>query len=227
MIFNCGLQKFTLLDYPGYTACIIFLKGCNMNCSYCHNYNLAQGEEDNLMPVADLYDFLKRRVGKLDGVVITGGEPTMHGDLPWFIQSIKSLGFKVKLDTNGTNPQMLEYLLNQHLVDYVAMDIKCSLDSYNKITRVHTNIYAVSKSIELIKQHARNYEFRTTVIPEMFDDQTLRDIGLKICGAEHYYLQSFVPSKEVPVKSFTQPSDDLMLRYKNIVSKYVKHAAIR
>ena len=145
-----GLQKTTFIDYPEKIACIVFTQGCNFSCGYCHNPELFEHKEPALS-VQAFFEFLNKRKGKLDGVVITGGEPTLHKDLKEFIKSIKDLGFLVKLDTNGTNPDLLQELFNQNLLDYVAMDIKAPLNKYEQVTRVNVNIEKIQKSINLIK----------------------------------------------------------------------------
>lgn len=164
-----AIKKSTLLDYPGKLATIIFTPGCNLRCGFCHNPEFVLPEEvekirHDFISEEIFFRFLKTRVGFLDGVVICGGEPTIHADLPQFCQKIKDLGFLVKLDTNGSNPEVIEGLLDQKLVDYVAMDVKHSFDQYREITGKNIDILRYKKSMELIKTRAPDYEFRTTVI---------------------------------------------------------------
>lgn len=195
-----GLQKSSLIDYPEKIAAIIFTQGCNFRCPYCHNPELIEGKGET---VNGVLEFLKTRIGKLDGVVITGGEPTIHKDLPEFIKEIKGLGFAVKLDTNGTNPEMLNTLIQEKLIDYVAMDIKAPIgqysDKYSEVTCSSVNIDNILKSIEILKnsQIYQNfdYEFRTTVVKSQLTTDDFEEIGELIKGAKKYYLQKFVPSK--------------------------------
>ena len=159
-----GIQKTTLVDFPGKVAAIVFTQGCNFRCGYCHNPELLEHSKNSDFNKNDFLDFLKTRIGKLDGVVITGGEPTLQKGLYDFIKEIKSLGFAVKLDTNGTNPIIVEKLINDNLLDYIAMDIKAPFDKYTKITGVGVDIENIKRSIELIKNSSVDYEFRTTVL---------------------------------------------------------------
>lgn len=189
-----GLQKATLQDFPDKIACIVFTKGCNFKCGYCHNPELFSQETPTLS-LSEFFDFLKTRQNKLDGVVITGGEPTLHKDLDDFIIKIKEMGFAVKLDTNGTNFDMLESLVNKGFVDYVAMDIKAPLDKYSKITNVDFDINVIQKSIELLLKNKVDYEFRTTVVKSQLNFEDFEKIGKLISGAKKYYLQKFEASK--------------------------------
>ena len=189
-----GLQKTSLLDFPGKIACIVFTPKCNFRCGYCHNPELFTTKEP-VITVPAFFDFIKTRQGKLDGVVITGGEPTLQDGLCDFISDIKNLGFLVKLDTNGSNPNVLKQLLDDKFLDYVAMDIKAPLEKYSQITNVNVDISRISKSIELLKNSAIDYEFRTTVIKSQLNMEDFDSIGKLIQGAPRYYLQKFVASK--------------------------------
>ncbi len=190
-----GIQKTTLTDFPQKVAAIVFTQGCNFRCGYCHNpelLNFTQNSNDN---AEDFFKFLQTRKGKLDGVVITGGEPTLQTGLYDFIKKIKLLGFAVKLDTNGTNPQILEKLINDNLLDYTAMDIKAPLEKYSQITKTDINAENIIKSIDLIMKSGVDYEFRTTVLKSQLTFDDFEKIGQMINGAKRYYLQKFVPSK--------------------------------
>lgn len=191
-----GLQKSSLIDYPDKISAIIFTKGCNFKCPYCHNPELIKnsGAETDVSAHYVL-EFLKSRIGKLDGVVITGGEPTIHKDLPEFIKQIKGLGFCVKLDTNGTNPGMLQKLVDEKLIDYVAMDIKAPIEKYSKVANVEVNTDSILKSIQIIKNSQIDYEFRTTVVKAQLLPSDFDKIGEMLKGAKKYYLQKFVPTK--------------------------------
>lgn len=192
--FISGFQKSTLIDFPDKIACIIFTNGCNFRCGYCHNPELFNQREP-ILEVSAFFDFLKTRINKLDGVVITGGEPTLQKDLETFIEQIKSLNFAVKLDTNGSNPELLENLLKNNLLDYVAMDIKAPLEKYNEITNSNVNIDKIKTSINLLLNSNINYEFRTTVVKSQLEKSDILKIGELIKGAKNYYLQEFLPTK--------------------------------
>lgn len=192
-----GIQKLSLVDYPGKTSAAIFTIGCNMRCGYCHNPELVLPERyTDAIPEDDILNFLKMRVGRLEGVVISGGEPTMHADLPEFFAKVKALGFFTKLDSNGTHPKMIQELLDRQLVDYIAMDIKGPLEKYQKIVAYPVDVDAVKKSIKIISTSGIDYEFRTTVVksqisfnPDGEDD--FDEIGKLVNGAPRFALQKF------------------------------------
>lgn len=184
-----GLQKTSLLDFPEKIAAIVFTVGCNFRCGYCHNPELINGEAK----IEEVFEFLKTRQGKLDGVVITGGEPCLQKDLPEFIKQVKELGFAVKLDTNGSFPEMLEKVLPD--LDYVAMDIKAPLEKYSQIVNVDVDTSKILKSIEILKNCGVDYEFRTTVVKSQLSFEDFEKIGQLIQGAPRYYLQRFEASK--------------------------------
>ena len=188
-----GLQKTSLLDFPKKIAAIVFTQGCNFRCGYCHNAELLDFSAEPKVKEEDFFDFLTKRKGKLDGVVITGGEPTVQSGLKEFILKIKDLGFEVKLDTNGTNPKVLSELLQ--IIDYVAMDIKAPFTKYGMIAGVNVNIENIRESINLIMSSNVDYEFRTTVVKSQLEFCDFEEIGKQINGAKKYYLQKFVPSK--------------------------------
>ena len=191
-----AVQKFSMIDYEGNLAAIIFTQGCNFRCPYCHNPELVNPEKyQTPIPVDDVFSFLKKRIGKLDAVVITGGEPTLHLDLHKFISKIKGLGFLVKLDTNGTHPDLLEHLLNENLVDYLAMDIKAPLSKYSNVTNCAVDVEKVKKSIEIIKNSGIDYEFRSTLVDELLTEEEVLDISEFLGKKTKYFLQNFVPSK--------------------------------
>lgn len=184
-----GLQKTSLLDFPEKIAAIVFTMGCNFRCGYCHNPELINGEAK----IEEVFEFLKTRQRKLDGVVITGGEPCLQKDLPEFIKQVKELGFAVKLDTNGSFPEMLEKVLPD--LDYVAMDIKAPLEKYSQIVNVDIDTSKILKSIEVLKNGGVDYEFRTTVVKSQLSFEDFEKIGQLIQGAPRYYLQRFEASK--------------------------------
>ena len=188
------MQKVTLLDYPEKVACTVFLTGCNLRCPYCHNPGLVLSQQTkNEFSETELLDFLASRQGKLDGVCITGGEPTLHSCLPNLIRNIRKLGFAVKLDSNGTAPEMLRLLLQEKLLDYVAMDIKNSPTRYVETCGVDV-IGKVMESTALLLNGKTNYEFRTTVCHPFHTPKEMKEIGCWLRGAEKYYIQPFVDS---------------------------------
>lgn len=191
-----GFQKSSLIDYPQKLSAIIFTQGCNFECPYCHNPELNDFNKcETEFSVSHIIDFLETRVGKLDGVVITGGEPTLQKDLPEVIREIKDLGFLVKLDSNGTNPKMLKSLIDENIIDYVAMDIKAPLEKYEEVVCSNVNIENIKESIELLKSGVIDYEFRTTVVKSQLSPDDFDKIGELLKGAKRYYLQKFIPSK--------------------------------
>ena len=194
-----GLQKLTLLDYPGKVACTVFLSGCNLRCPYCHNPGLVLPEqsEGSEIPEAEVLSFLERRKGKLDGVCITGGEPTLQLELPEFLEKLRRLGYAVKLDTNGTNPDMLEALAQEGLLDYAAMDIKNSPDRYAETCGGVDLLGPVKRSAALLMAGAVDYEFRTTVCAPLHTPEEMAGIGRWLKGAKRYFLQPFVDSGEL------------------------------
>lgn len=179
-----------MIDYPGKLSCVVFTQGCMWKCWYCQNAELLAIKEGQVSE-SQVLDFLKTRVGQLDGVVLCGGEPTLQKDLAEFAKKIKDLGFCVKLDTNGTNPVVLQKMLDEKLIDYVAMDIKTNLEKYQDVTCVQTNIDAIKQSINILKNSNIDYEFRTTVIPSLTKDDLI-SIAKMLSGAKHYYLQTYI-----------------------------------
>jgi len=191
-----GLQKLTVLDYPGKVAATIFTKGCNLRCPFCHNKDLVVGlDQTGFIEETDLFTFLEKRQKILDGVCITGGEPLMHPEIGSLIRKIKALGYAVKLDTNGTFPERLSTLIDQDLLDYVAMDIKSSPAHYGEITGCEDlPIDQIEQSIQILLQNRVAYEFRTTMIKEYHSLEDFIEIAEWIKGAQAYYLQGFVDS---------------------------------
>ncbi len=218
-----GLQKTTFIDYPEKIACIVFTQGCNFRCGYCHNPELFENKEP-VLSVPAFFEFLNKRKGKLDGVVITGGEPTLHGkDLIEFIKEVKSLGFLVKLDTNGTHPDVLQELLNENLLDYIAMDIKAPLAKYKTITRTDIDTKIIKKSIDIIMNSGVDYEFRTTIVKSQLSVEDLRQIGELIQGAKRYYMQKFLATKILDETLMSEESytDEEFKNLRTILEEYV------
>ena len=222
-----GLQKTTLLDYPGHVACTVFTGGCNFRCPFCHNASLvlAPNTVDNI-PEKEFFDFLLKRKGILDGVCITGGEPLLQNDIIPFLEHIHQLGFKIKLDTNGSFPQRLEKIISLGLVDHIAMDIKNSPSKYS-VTAGAECFDQVHESINLIMNSGVSYEFRTTVVRELHEIEDIEEIGKLISGAEQYFLQAFKDSEELIGDGFSAYSDEEMEQLLSVVLKYVPSARIR
>ena len=223
-----GLQKMTLLDFPGRVACTVFTGMCDFRCPFCHNYELVDGSAPALMEEEDLLAFLKKRQGLLDGVAVTGGEPCIHKDLPEFLLRIKDLGFAVKLDTNGNHPGILRQVLDRKLADYVAMDIKNRPEKYAVTIGLKSfDMAGVRESISLLMEGGADYEFRTTVVREFHEAEDFEEIGSMIRGAKAYYLQCFTDRDTVPFGGLHAPSRQELETFAAIASKYVEKAFVR
>lgn len=223
-----GLQKTTLLDYPGCVAATVFFGDCNMRCPFCHNMDIVENSLKPQYRDTDILGFLSKRAGILDGVCITGGEPTLCSELPSFIEQIKDLGFRVKLDTNGTNPEMLKCLVEDKLIDYVAMDIKSSPANYGKACGVADIILTpIKESIDFLLGQNVEYEFRTTAVEEFLSSDVVSDIGALLKGAKRYYLQGYVESEFVPDKSLHAVPKEKLLQYVQELSKSIDLVEIR
>lgn len=228
-----GVQKFSLLDFPDKISAIVFTKGCNFHCGYCHNPELFELNSPEKWNKNSIIEFLKTRVGKLDGVVVTGGEPTIYDDLVQFIKEIKNLNLLVKLDTNGTNPNMLDKLIKNNLIDYIAMDIKAPLDKYSFITNSKIDTQLIQSSIDILKKSSVPFEFRTTVVKSQLSYDDFEKIGKLIQTNNKYfngyYLQKFIPSKTLDktLMSETSYSDEEFLEISKLINKYIKKIEIR
>ena len=193
-----GFQKLTLLDFPGKVACIVFTPGCNFRCPFCHNASLVTHIDGERIEEEEILSYLKKRQGLLDGVVVTGGEPTLQGDLADFLGKVKALGYAVKLDTNGTSPEKLKALVEKGLVDYVAMDIKNTAAKYPVTAGCGSAVLGkVEESIDFLLADTVDYEFRTTVTAELHTPQDIGDIAKRIKGAKRYFLQNFIDSGDI------------------------------
>ena len=223
-----GLQKMTLLDFPGRIACTVFLGGCDMRCPFCHNSELAAGTAEPVMEEEALLTFLKKRQGMLDGVAVTGGEPLLGEAALELLRKIRALGFPVKLDTNGYHPEMLRRLLEEKLVDYVAMDVKNSPEKYPETAgRKDLDLSLLQESIALLMHSGIDHEFRTTVVKEFHEQQDFEEIGKLIAGAEKYYLQCFADRDTVPFGNLTAPSKEEMELFAETARKYVRQVSLR
>ena len=225
----CGLQKTTLLDYPGHVAATVFIGGCNFRCPFCHNRELLGNDAEELYSKDDLMTFLKKRSSMLEGVCITGGEPTLYpGELEALIRDIRTFGYQIKLDTNGCNPALLEYLCTERLVDYVAMDVKSSLERYPSAAGVSSFFPdKIEKSVSFLMEGHVPYEFRTTVVRELHSADDFRKIGAWLKGCSAYFLQNYVESGNVLQPGFTSCTKEELLEFLNIVKPDIPNAALR
>lgn len=194
-----GFQKLTLLDYPELMACIVFTHGCNFRCPFCHNGGLVVSEQTDNISGEEILSYLKKRSAMLEGVVISGGEPTLQSDLPDFLRKIKALGYRVKLDTNGTSPEKISALINEGLVDHIAMDVKSSLENYRAASGISAEKYLpdIKKSIEILKSGAIEHEFRTTLVKGIHAESDVISVAKLINGDDKFYLQSYKRSDGV------------------------------
>ena len=223
-----GLQKMTLLDFPGRVACTVFLGGCDFRCPFCHNFELVDGTAQPQMDEAELLAFLKKRTGLLDGVAITGGEPCLHADLPDLLEKIRAMGYGVKLDTNGCHPELLRTMLERGLVDYVAMDVKNSPAKYAATCGVErVDMDAIQRSMALLMSGKTDYEFRTTVVREFHEAADFAQIGQMIRGAKRYFLQCFTDRDTVPIRTLHAPTAEDLRQYADIVRPFVPDTQLR
>jgi len=246
-----GLQKTTLIDYPGKIACTVFLVGCNFRCPFCYSQELVLSEKikKNEIPEKDFFNFLKERKGLLEAVTICGGEPTINKDLPDFIKKIKKLGYLVKLDTNGLNPKMLKKLIDEKLIDYVAMDIKAPVgaknqnlkcknqndnskfkDKYEQATGTKIDLEKIKKSIATIKNSGLDYEFRMTVVPRIHTKEDILQIAKDISPAKKFYLQNFNKTKPLLDPSFQKIKPygaEYLLEIQKEISPFFEFCGIR
>ena len=228
-----GIQKLTLLDYPGRVACTVFLNGCNFRCPYCHNAELL-GEAEPVMSLEELLAFLKKRQGILDGVCITGGEPTLHPELLELIRSIRALGYAVKLDTNGYRPEVLGALLGEGLLDYVAMDLKNGPEAYALAVGLPAvDLDRVGESIRLLLDSGTEFELRTTVVHPLHSDETLTSMAkwlLEVTrsrGVPRLFVQPFVDRETVPVAGLSAPSGEELEQFLGILSACAERVELR
>jgi len=225
-----GFQKFSLIDYPGKICAIVFTQGCNFRCPYCHNPELVDPKKFGIeLKEDEILSFLDRRKGKLDAVTITGGEPLLQSDLSAFLSAIKRFGYLVKLDTNGSFPSRLKKIIELKSVDYLAMDIKTSLDKYHQVIKAKIDTRKILDSIRLIMDSGLDYEFRTTIVKALFEKDDFYKIAQLIKNARLYVLQKFVPSKTLDdtfldMKSCTDEELDC---FKEIMEGFVQRCIIR
>ena len=221
-----GFQKMTMLDFPGKVACTIFTYGCNLRCPFCHNATLVI-DEANLFSEEEIFTYINKRKGILDGVCVTGGEPLLQPDIIPFLQRLRETGLKIKLDTNGTYPDKLEEIINLGLVDYVAMDIKNSLDSYEKTVGTKINLNDIEKSVKILLENKVDYEFRTTVVKELHKIEDFIKIGELIRGAKRYFLQCFKDNENLIGENLSAHALPDLKRFLETVSPYVSEVNLR
>lgn len=223
-----GITNLTLLDYPEKVACTVFTVGCNFRCPFCHNNTLVCGNDGKQLSVVEALRFLQKRRNVLEGVCLTGGEPLLQNGVEEFLQAVKALGYSVKLDTNGAFPDRLKALVDAKLVDYVAMDVKNSLDKYAATAGCkESDLDKIQQSAAYLKSNAVDYEFRTTVTGSLHDEQSIEDMAKWLVGAKRLYLQMFVNSGDLIDPATTGCDEDTMRRYLDIVRKYVPAAQLR
>lgn len=223
-----GFQKMTMLDFPGRVAATVFLHGCNLRCPFCHNARLVSRAAEEEIDETEIFSYLEKRKGILDGVCITGGEPLMQDGVADFTRKIKEMGLAVKLDTNGFYPQKLKALVNEGLIDYVAMDIKNSPELYPATCGIETlKIAAAEESKEFLLSGAVDYEFRTTVVRELHTEKSIKEAAEWISGAKKYFLQKFVDSGDILSSGMSAHSDEFMKQAQDIASQFVEKVELR
>ncbi len=225
-----GFQRTSLVDYPGNVAAAVFVGGCNFNCPFCHNPGLVAADSSSEISEGVIFKGLRERKEFIDGVCVTGGEPTVHRDLPEFLARIKSLGLKVKLDTNGSNPDMLKGIIAAGLVDYVSMDIKSSFDSYSMAVNSDVDAGDILRSIGILMKGDVDYEFRTTAVPGLFDMGKLQSICKEIVGARRYFIQQFNPNVSLvdPKYEKVEPFSESQLNgFAHFAGQFVQNCGVR
>ncbi len=226
-----GLQKTSLIDYPPFTSSVVFIGGCNFRCGYCQNFDLVVNCEDiPNFSEKELCDFFQRKKNWIEAVVITGGEPTLYDELVDFVREIKKLGLKIKLDTNGTNPQLIWDMMDEGLLDYVAMDVKAPLEKYESVTVYPVNVEKIKESIQLLKNSNVDYEFRVTVLPDLLSKEDILKIGESIEGAKRFALQPFRASHGLLDKAFESKGSykkKELAEMKEMLKPYAKEVILR
>lgn len=230
----CGLQKMTLLDYPGKIACTVFLGGCNFRCPFCHNSELFMGKPEKLMEDEEFFKFLQSRKGLLDGVCVSGGEPTLYKDLPAFIARIKEMGYLVKLDTNGSRPEVVKKLVEENLVDYIAMDVKNSPAMYAQTVGLETmDLAPIEESLRLLIDGNVDYELRTTLVSQLHSTASIQDMGQWLVSIvtgkkpKRLFLQSFVDRDTVLFSGLSAPEPETTKEFQKILVPFAQTVTVR
>ncbi len=232
MIQIGGLQKLTLIDYPGRIAATIFLTGCNFRCPWCYSSELVLPEKIKNQPKIsqkELFKFLKERKNLIEGVVLCGGEPTVSKELISLIKKIKKMGFFVKLDTNGSDPKTLKKLIDERLIDYVAMDLKAPKKKYQKVTGTKIDVKKIQKSIDILMEGKIDYEFRSTIVPTLHKKEDVIEMAKWIRGAKRYYLQNFRPEKTIDKKfeKIKPYPSEFLLEIQKIIAPFFEVCQVR
>jgi len=222
-----GYQKMTLLDYPGKVACTVFTGGCNLRCPFCHNAGLVLNPNETPSVENEVLDYLEKRKGLIDGVCITGGEPLLQKDLSSFIRKVKSMGFSVKLDTNGSMPEKLDEILKENLIDYVAMDVKSSPAGYEKAAGAGISFEVFRRSIDIIRKSGIDHEFRTTIVKGIHTEKDLEEAAKLLSGEEKYFLQSFKDSGNLIGEGLSAFSHEETQNILKAVQNYIPAASLR
>jgi pyruvate formate lyase activating enzyme len=224
-----GFQKTSLLDYPEIISAIIWTAGCNFRCPFCYNKDLVLGKVE-IIPENNIFSYLEKRKGMLEGLVISGGEPLMQNDIVHFAEKVKKIGYKIKIDTNGMYPEKLKELIDKNLVDYIAMDIKAPIEKYDKLSGIKTDIKKIEKSIDIIRNSALDYEFKTTFAPGLLKKGDIVGIAKWLEGSEKYYLQQFkgdVPLISSNLEDITPYSKEDLLDTLEKIKPYFKICEVR
>ena len=222
-----GLQKLTLLDFPGHVACTVFTLGCNFRCPFCHNTPLVLTADTPVYDTEEFFLFLEKRRGLIDGVAVTGGEPLLQKDIAAFLRRIKDMGYAVKLDTNGAFPKVLKALTGEGLLDYVAMDVKNAPEKYDATAGCSGMLEPVMESVEFLLSGSVPYEFRTTAVAELHTEEDFRAIGKWISGCTHYFIQQFTDSGDILAPGMSQPTEEMMKKFLQAAREYVPCASLR
>ena len=228
-----GLQKMTLLDYPGKIACTVFLGGCNFRCPFCHNGELLDGSAEIIMDEREFLSFLSKRKGLLDAVCISGGEPTLQPGLAALLEQIKAMGYLTKLDTNGSRPEVLKELVSRDLLDYVAMDIKNSPDLYGQTAGVPVQLQKIEESIRFLTEEHLDYEFRTTVVAQLHDCASIARMGEWVAALaqgkkiKRWFVQPFADRDTVLFTGLSSPDDEQLSEFVTLLQRFSIHSSIR
>ena len=223
-----GFEKLSLVDFDNKLSAVIFFGGCNFRCPFCHNYDLVMTPNNcDDIPFEDILAYLRKRKGVLDAVVFTGGEPTLSKDLKSMIKEVKDLGYLIKLDTNGTNPEIVKELIDEGLPDYIAMDIKASLDNYHLVSGSHCDLNRIQESINLLINGNTPYEFRTTIIEEYHNFEDIKGICTLISECSKYRLQKFIDRGTCLVDNLHEVKEEKAKEYINYLKDYIKDVDLR